>query len=279
MTDRIEQIRAEARAARSPRRPTPPRSRTSASSTSDARPSCRTCCGRRRAPGRRARRRPARPRTRRARRSKPRSSSAPSSSPAHELEQRLERDRVDITLPARPGSRDRAPAPDHPDPARDRGRVHRPRLQRRRGTRGRDRLLQLRRAQPRADASLAADDRHVLRRADARHLRPERAAAARPHLAGPGPRDGAPAAAALHRRARVGPTGPTTTPRTRRSSTRSRGSRSTPTSRSATSRGRCWRSRARSSATSARFGCGRTSSRSPSRASRSTCRASTAPRA
>ena len=47
---------------------------------------------------------------------------------------------------------------------------------------------------------------------------------------------------------------------------------STRTSRSPTSRARCWRSRARSSATSARSACARTSSRSPSRASRSTCR-------
>ena len=38
----------------------------------------------------------------------------------------------------RPAARDRAPAPDHADPARDRGRLHRARLQRRRGPRGRD---------------------------------------------------------------------------------------------------------------------------------------------
>ena len=179
--------------------------------------------------------------------------------------------------PGGPSPAARPPASHHPDPARDRGRVHRPRLQRRRGPRSRDRLLQLRRAQLRFDAPLAADVGHVLRRAGAGHLRSASAPAARAHLADAGPRDGAPAAAAVHHRP-----GPHVPPRQRRhpharSSTRSRGSRSTPTSRSATSRGRCWRSRARSSARSARSGCAPTSSRSPSRASRSTCRASTAP--
>jgi phenylalanyl-tRNA synthetase alpha chain len=66
------------------------------------------------------------------------------------------------------------------------------------------------------------------------------------------------------------PTGATTTPRTRRSSTRWRGSRSTRTSRWPTSRARCSRSPARCSATSARCACARTSSRSPSRASSAT---------
>ena len=47
--------------------------------------------------------------------------------------------------PAGPG---RPPAPDHPDPARDRGRLPRPRLLGGRGARGRVRLLQLHRAQP-----------------------------------------------------------------------------------------------------------------------------------
>ena len=73
--------------------------------------------------------------------------------------------------------------------------------------------------------------------------------AAHAHLADAGARDGGAPAAAVRRRSPGASTGPTPTPRTRRSSTRSRGSRSTRTSRSPTSRARCWRSRARSSAT------------------------------
>ena len=85
-----------------------------------------------------------------------------------ELDERLEQRPRRRHAPRRPAAGDRAAAPDDLDAARDRGRVHRARLQRRRGPRGRDRLLQLRRAQPRADAPVAADDRHVLRQADAR---------------------------------------------------------------------------------------------------------------
>ncbi len=105
--------------------------------------------------------------------------------------------------PRRPAARGRAPARDDRDAARDGGHVHRARVQRRRGPRGRDRLLQLRRAQHRAHASLAPADRHLLHRAGDRHLRPELAAAPGSHLAGPGPGDGAPAAADLHRHARA----------------------------------------------------------------------------
>ena len=101
MTDRIARDPGRGRAARSP----PP---TDTAALEDVRiqylgpqgRAARTCC----ATSRRSRRRsappPARRPTRRARRSKRRSSSAPSSSPRGELEQRLERDRVDITLPA-----------------------------------------------------------------------------------------------------------------------------------------------------------------------------------
>ena len=61
--------------------------------------------------------------------------------------ERLERDRVDVTLPADPLPQIGRLHLITADPARDRGRVHRARVQRRRGARGRDRLLQLRRAQ------------------------------------------------------------------------------------------------------------------------------------
>ena len=89
-------------------------------------------------------------------------------------------------------------------------------------------------------------------------------------------RDGAAAAAALHRRPRPHLPARQRRARTRRSSTRSRAWRSTRTSRSPTSRARCSRSPARSSATTATSACARTSSRSPSRASSATSPASTA---
>ena len=114
---------------------------------------------------------------------------------AGELDARLAADRVDVTLPGEP-----------PQPvgrlhvltatlARARGRLRRPRLHGRRGARGRDRPLQLRRAQPQPDAPRARPDRHLLRR---RRRRP-----ADPHLADAGARDGGPSAAALRRHPRA----------------------------------------------------------------------------
>ena len=81
----------------------------------------------------------------------PRASSRP-----RELETRLAADVIDVTLPGAPVAADRPPAPDHRHAARDRGRVPRPRLPRRRGAGDRARLLQLRRAQPHAAAPGAA---------------------------------------------------------------------------------------------------------------------------
>ena len=146
-----------------------------------ARPSCPTCCAA--SPSSRPRSAPpsARPPTRPARRSRPRSRAARRRCAASELDVRLAEDRVDVTLPGRPAAADRAAASDHPDPARDRGRVHRAGLQRRRGPRGRDRLLQLRRAQHARHAPLAADDRHVLRQAGRRPVRPARRVLLRVH--------------------------------------------------------------------------------------------------
>ena len=225
---------------------------------------------RRRAAARAARRGRQAPPTRRARRSRRciararrRSSRAPSSTRG------WLRDRVDVTLPGSP-----------PQPV---GRLHLLTatrreiedvflglgLHRRRGARGRDRPLQLRRAQPRADAPGArrcSDTFYVRRRRRAAHA----------HLADADARDGGSSRRRSTSSSRAASTGATTTRRTRRSSTRSRASRSTRTSRSPTSRARCWRSPARSSAPSARSACARTSSRSPSRASRSTSPASTA---
>ena len=104
------------------------------------------------------------PPTRRARRSRRSSRRARGELEAGELDARLAADRVDVTLPGEP------PQPVGrlhlltADPARDRGRLRRPGLHRRRGPRGRDRPLQLRRAQPRPDAPGARSHRHVLRR-------------------------------------------------------------------------------------------------------------------
>ena len=105
--------------------------------------------------------------------------------------------------PGRPRRRRRTPAPDHPHPPGDRGRVHRARLPDRGGARGRARLLQLRRAELLADAPEPARDRHLLHRAGTRPVRPRGAAAAGPHLADAGPRDGEPAASDLRDRARA----------------------------------------------------------------------------
>ena len=111
-----------------------------------------------------------------------------------ELHDRLARDVVDVTLPALAGPAGRAPARAHQRAARARGRLRRARLPDRRGPRGRHRLLQLRRAQPRRDAPRAAALGHVLRR---RGHRPARA-----HLADADARDGEASAAAVHRHAR-----------------------------------------------------------------------------
>ena len=74
------------------------------------------------------------------------------------------------TLPGDPLPH-RAPAPDHPDPPRHRGRLPRTRLLDRRGPRGREGRLQLRRAQ----------HRRRTRRARARHLLLRRRAVLRIH--------------------------------------------------------------------------------------------------
>ena len=197
-----------------------------------------------------------------------------------ELEQRLIADRIDVTLPA--------------DPLPAIGRLHLMTQTRREiedvfiglgfnvaeGPEVETRLLQLRRAQPRADAPGAAADRHLLRQAvreDVDIFDPE-TPLLRVHTspdADPG--DGEPAAADLHHRPR-----PRVPARLRRDP-----HAAVPSDRGAGGRRRhhagrpqghaARRSPARSSARSARSGCARTSSRSPSRASRSTSPASTAP--
>ena len=95
-----------------------------------------------------------------------------------------------------------------------------------RGAGGRERLQQLRRAEPQPGAPRAGADRHVL------HGR--RRGAAHPHVADADPRDGGVSRRRSTSSSRAAPTGATTTRRTRRSSTRSRASRSTRTSRSPT---------------------------------------------
>ncbi len=82
-----------------------------------------------------------------ARASAPPRSRTPSSS-ARLAEDRDRRDAARATRRSR-----RAPAPDHPDPARDGGHLHRARLHGGRGAGGRVRLLQLHRAQPSARAT------------------------------------------------------------------------------------------------------------------------------
>ncbi len=89
----------------------------------------------------------------------------------------------------------RPPAPRHPGLATPRGRVHRARLPGRRGSGGRDGLLQLRSAQHAAVAPGAQHVGHAVRR-------PRRAGhdgAPHPHLARPDPGDGGVAAADLRR--------------------------------------------------------------------------------
>ena len=136
----------------------------------------------------------------------------------------------DPTLPGEP-FRARQPAPDHAAAPPDRGRLPRDGLRGLRRPRGRDRLAQLRRAQPAGGAPLARSARHLLSR--------RRDAAAHPHLALADPGDAGAGAAGLPRLARAGRTGATrSTRRTRPSSTRSRGSPSTAGSRSPTSAAR-----------------------------------------
>ena len=138
---------------------------------------------------------------------------------ALELEQKLAADVVDVTLPGTPASARRPPAHPHRHPARDRGRVRRARLPRGRRAGDRPRLLQLRRAQPRPAPPGAGGVGHVLRR--------RRRGPAHADLADAGADDGAPGRRRCTSSSRAASTGPTTTPRTRRSSTRSRAWRST----------------------------------------------------
>ena len=91
----------------------------------------------------------------------------------------------------------RAPAPGDAHLARARGRLRRPRLQGRRGPRGRARLVQLRSAELPARPSRPRDAGHALREA----RRAGAGAAAHAHVAGAGAHDGGAAAADLRRRA------------------------------------------------------------------------------
>ena len=185
---------------RSPRPPTRRRSRTCGSGSSAARPSSRTCCAASPSSRPSSAARSARPPTRRARRS---------SEPIERKRRRARRrrarargstqDRVDVTLPADPLPRDRASAPDHAT-RREIEDVfiglgfsvaEGPEVER--VYYNFDALNVV------ADAPVAAADRHLLRRAGADIFDPD-AAAARPHLAGAGARDGAAAAADLHHR-------------------------------------------------------------------------------
>ena len=186
-------------------------------------------------------------------------------------EQVLREEVVDVTLPARrDGDGARHPIAD-PDGG-DRRPVRRHGLGDRRGSGGRGRVVQLRRAELRRRPPGPADAGHVLRRAAGggtascgrtrrRCRRGRCSSAAHPCTSSvPG--------------ARSAPT--SSTPRTRRSSTRSRGSRSTAGSRWRTSRARWTISLARCSTKVSRPGCAPRSSRSPNRAPRWTCAASSA---
>ena len=184
----------------------PPRARNSwrtcGSPSSAAKPSCPTSCAVSRSCPRRSAGPSAKPRTRPARQLEAQLARRQETLAAAELDARLAQDRIDVTLPADPlPAIGRLHLITQHAPG-DRGRVPRTRLQRRRRPRGRARLLQLRRAQLRLHPSLAVDERHVLHRADRRHLPSAEPAAARAHLAGPGPRDGEPPTADLHHRAR-----------------------------------------------------------------------------
>jgi phenylalanyl-tRNA synthetase alpha chain len=112
---------------------------------------------------------------------------------AGELEQRLVADRVDLTLPGRRPSRSAATTCS-PRPGGRSRTSSSASVRRRRGARGRLGLLQLRRAQPHADAPRARAHGHVLRH---RRHRPAHA-----HEPDAGPVDGARAAAAVRRRPR-----------------------------------------------------------------------------
>ena len=104
----------------------------------------------------------------------------------------------------RPAGAERGSEPARPHPARDRGRVRRPRLPGDGGARGRARLLQLHRAQPPAGTPGADGPGHVLRRPRDPQLGPRdrglgsRAGGRRPadaHLADAGALDGEPGTA------------------------------------------------------------------------------------
>ena len=238
MTEPIARDRAEARGGDRARRPTRPRSRRCGSATWAARPSCRTCC----AASPRSRPRsappPARPPTRRARRSRRRSSSAGRAA-------RRGRARAASRAPTASTSRCRRTR------RRPIGRLHL--------------ITQTRREiedvfiglgfnvaegpevetvyynfdalnhAPTHPSRLMIDTFYV--EPAHGHLRPVRAAAAHPHLADAGAGDGDASRRRCTSSCPGASTGPTPTPPTRPSSTRSRGSRSTPTSRSADLKG------------------------------------------
>ena len=114
------------------------------------------------------------------------------------LDARLASERVDVTLPARPGGRGPHPS-DQPDHRRDRRDLRRDGLRRRRGAGYRGRFPQFHRPQHPARASGAPEH-------DTFYL-PERpdgtpAGAAHPHLAGADPHDADAQAADPHHRAR-----------------------------------------------------------------------------
>ena len=150
---------------------------------------------------------------------------------------------LEAQLAERPGRRHparraaaagRPPAPDHPHHAPDRGHDGRPRLPGRwRGPRSSTTTTTSppSTTRPGHPARMLQDTFYVQSR--------PRGAAAHPHLAGAGARDGGAAAADLHRSSPARSTGATPTPPTARCSTRSRGWRSARGSPSPTCRGRC----------------------------------------
>ena len=188
----------------------------------------RTCCAASPSCRRRSAARSARRPTRPARRSSASDRARGSRRwPARELEQQLEQDRVDVTLPG--------------DPLPQIGRLHLITQTRREIE---DVFIglgfnvaegpEVERVYYNFDALNLAPthpsrltDRHLLRRAAGGHLRSRDPAAARAHEPGAGPRDGARSRRRSTSSSRAGCTGRTPTPPTRRSSTRSRGWRST----------------------------------------------------
>ena len=191
---------------------------------------------------------------------------------AAELERGSPRTSVDVTLPGSPVRPSAAMHMITADAARDRGRLPRPRLPRRRGPGDRHRLLQLRRAQPprrrtprgsRRTRSTSADDVVLRPHTSPMQVRAMELAPAAALHHRPGPH-----LPARQRRDAHAAVPPGRGPRGRRG----RHARRPPGHAAAPSP-------ARSSATTATCACARTSSRSPSRASRSTSRASTARRA